>query len=570
MEKLFGPQKKVFKMKDFPLKRDSIDIKRVRTPTTPRRKDSFGRIKHNEYKEKALNSNKKMNGSKVKEPNINHNECITLLGMADPYFIPLNKISEGDFFTVYLICRKNQRNIEQYMGNIRFKEIFQKMNLKRNRINKEDNFSGNKHTTISNINVKTQIQNTFSDIKKDRQNMNISNEDKKIFISNMNSNTQNPNRNIFNSDINTNMNDIVRKVLLRKEDYCSCSDEKYHSALKISKLPVKSFKEIKILEELKDCPYSLQIRNAWLYNELLYIETDYYNLGTLAELLDYIYIRNKKFLSEKFIRNIMINIIKALDVLESKKILHCDICPTNIFMRVKHKETNIKNNEGNIHTDKERSQKHEKIENSSKNNTTRKYPVQNNVTQKNNSVHNGSNRSFLIENNNLMQKTHLIYENLNQTSSLDKKNGFIQNNPNMNTNDNFKSDYHILLEEISDYLQYKNISYDNYSELQIVLGDFNISKYSTDKLEIEGTPRYLPLEALDGKYDHSSDLFSLSLIWLEMKEGIVLPAEGHLWHRLRKGPIVLTNMSEKEQGVMNAFLRGKKRPSRQAFFDALS
>lgn len=508
---------------------------RVRTPVTPRRKDSLNRkkmMKANEYKEKSLRIGMK------REPdtkNKNLDDKTILFGTSDPYFIPLNKISEGDFFTVYLICRNNQRNIEHFMENVKIED------------------------TSSNISDEKRM----------------------------------PMSNLWNHQIH--MNDIVRRISMRKEEFCTCSNEKYHSALKISKFPITSPKEIQILTELRNFPFLLHLRNAWISNELLYIETDFYNLGSLTELIDFIYIKMRKQLSDAFINNIVLNMLNALDVLETKNILHCDISPTNIFLRIKSNENDkfIKkqNNESTNRYPKQNDCKRDLQIFSLKQNTPRSKlefspkPNLNQIhipDQTKNIMNHSSNildeSNIMSYSSNILNHSNILDESsniLDENNILDRRKfESIQNkvpkqinlksNKRMSNLKNFK-----LLEEISEYLEYKNIAYDFNSQLQIVLGDFNISKYIDDRLEMEGTPRYMPIEALDGQYDYSSDLFSMSLIWLEMKEAIVLPLSGQLWHDLRKGLISLRNMSREEREIIFSFLNNQKRPSREEFRNVL-
>ena len=64
--------------------------------------------------------------------------------------------------------------------------------------------------------------------------------------------------------------------------------------------------------------------------------------------------------------------------------------------------------------------------------------------------------------------------------------------------------------------------------------DVNLQKRDmTDA--IEGDPKYLAPELLDGQFGKHADVFSLGMFILEMLTDLELPREGEGWHMLRSG-----------------------------------
>ncbi|KAL1922881.1 uncharacterized protein VTP21DRAFT_9257 [Calcarisporiella thermophila] len=55
--------------------------------------------------------------------------------------------------------------------------------------------------------------------------------------------------------------------------------------------------------------------------------------------------------------------------------------------------------------------------------------------------------------------------------------------------------------------------------------------------EHEGDREYLAPEILHGRYDKPADIFSLGLIILEMAANVILPENGPIWQRLRRGDL---------------------------------
>lgn len=54
---------------------------------------------------------------------------------------------------------------------------------------------------------------------------------------------------------------------------------------------------------------------------------------------------------------------------------------------------------------------------------------------------------------------------------------------------------------------------------------------------IEGDPKYLAPELLEGKFGKHADIFSLGMFMLEMASDLELPRSGDNWHVLRNGSL---------------------------------
>lgn len=54
---------------------------------------------------------------------------------------------------------------------------------------------------------------------------------------------------------------------------------------------------------------------------------------------------------------------------------------------------------------------------------------------------------------------------------------------------------------------------------------------------IEGDPKYLAPELLEGKFGKHADIFSLGMFMLEMASDLELPRSGDTWHYLRNGSL---------------------------------
>ncbi|CAG5116235.1 unnamed protein product [Candidula unifasciata] len=73
------------------------------------------------------------------------------------------------------------------------------------------------------------------------------------------------------------------------------------------------------------------------------------------------------------------------------------------------------------------------------------------------------------------------------------------------------------------------------------LGDFGLVIDLTKKRDvndaIEGDPKYLAPELLEGKFGKHADIFSLGMFMLEMASDLDLPRSGDNWHYLRNGSL---------------------------------
>ncbi|BFZ03969.1 hypothetical protein BsWGS_07008 [Bradybaena similaris] len=73
------------------------------------------------------------------------------------------------------------------------------------------------------------------------------------------------------------------------------------------------------------------------------------------------------------------------------------------------------------------------------------------------------------------------------------------------------------------------------------LGDFGLVIDLTQKRDvndaIEGDPKYLAPELLEGKFGKHADVFSLGMFMLEMASDLELPRSGDNWHVLRNGSL---------------------------------
>ncbi|XP_012940021.1 membrane-associated tyrosine- and threonine-specific cdc2-inhibitory kinase [Aplysia californica] len=73
------------------------------------------------------------------------------------------------------------------------------------------------------------------------------------------------------------------------------------------------------------------------------------------------------------------------------------------------------------------------------------------------------------------------------------------------------------------------------------LGDFGLVIDLTKKKEVndpvEGDPRYLAPELLEGKFGKHADIFSLGIFFLEICHNVEIPRGGQLWHLLRNGSL---------------------------------
>lgn len=62
---------------------------------------------------------------------------------------------------------------------------------------------------------------------------------------------------------------------------------------------------------------------------------------------------------------------------------------------------------------------------------------------------------------------------------------------------------------------------------------------------IEGDPKYLAKETMQGVFTKTADIFSLGITTLELACDLELPGRGEGWHRLREGrmpPVFFNSM----------------------------
>ncbi|XP_075226225.1 membrane-associated tyrosine- and threonine-specific cdc2-inhibitory kinase-like isoform X1 [Lycorma delicatula] len=73
------------------------------------------------------------------------------------------------------------------------------------------------------------------------------------------------------------------------------------------------------------------------------------------------------------------------------------------------------------------------------------------------------------------------------------------------------------------------------------LSDFGLvidaTRSSGNKEALEGDPKYLAPEVMNGKFTQAADIFSLGIAMLEVAGDLVLPGCGEAWHHLRQGKI---------------------------------
>lgn len=466
----------------LPLKRNSVPTNSLKTPITPRKRPSTLRSRSLGSLKKANHSNNHftdeinhfLNNSYDNSDSHNINEVIppdiSIEYKSDTStpilnFQPIYKLGEGDYFTVYLICRNVKR---RYDLNMNFNDFIRSTHCNNTNSNRTNsNFTANFNYNYNYLN------------------------DKNV--------------------LNTNSNSFICKK-------CVNLNPKFHTALKVSKTRFRpsDLREVRILADLANVQFDsennsigrnsqrdsvLQLKSAFTFHETLFIETDYCDGETLADLINHVYVTEKGQFTDEVIDFIMLRLLDGLEVLKRKNVLHCDICPRNLFIkRINKKKYDSKNRNYNKSDDRNTKER-DKDGFNSKNSFIRSYRA---------NLRKESERSIGDEND-------------------------------LNTFD-----------------------YD----FDIVFGDFNISIYSHDSLETEGTMKYLPIEVLSGEYNFGSDLFAVMLIWLELKEGIELPGTGEMWHRLRNGDLELTNFDKQEKRLMKRAFT-KNRPTIQEIRDVI-
>lgn len=92
-------------------------------------------------------------------------------------------------------------------------------------------------------------------------------------------------------------------------------------------------KEVELLYKLKNNSNIVQIESAWLQYNTLYIKTEYCQFD-LKQIIDIIYFHNKSRIKKYFIYKLMIDISNALNTLNKLKIIHGDVKPENILIKI--------------------------------------------------------------------------------------------------------------------------------------------------------------------------------------------------------------------------------------------
>lgn len=107
----------------------------------------------------------------------------------------------------------------------------------------------------------------------------------------------------------------------------------------------------------------------------------------------------------------------------------------------------------------------------------------------------------------------------------------------------------------SDFYEKKDLNNLPLNSYQFIIGDFNISIFTTDKIDEDGDKKYMPPETLLNKVYKTSDVYSLGLIYLELLTGIDLPSGGEYWDRLRKNSFRWLKLSRIEKSAREILLR---------------
>ncbi|KAG0440775.1 Mitosis inhibitor protein kinase wee1 [Dictyocoela muelleri] len=103
---------------------------------------------------------------------------------------------------------------------------------------------------------------------------------------------------------------------------------------------------------------------------------------------------------------------------------------------------------------------------------------------------------------------------------------------NVNRIVNHKDDFNDFKNDKNDFKNDRDDS-DDYS-FTFVIADFNISRYIFEQIDTDGDKKYMPPEVLKNQWGPFVDIFSLGLIFLELKLEIILPTFGDSWMRLRQ------------------------------------
>ncbi|KAK1350725.1 mitosis inhibitor protein kinase swe1 [Hamiltosporidium tvaerminnensis] len=91
--------------------------------------------------------------------------------------------------------------------------------------------------------------------------------------------------------------------------------------------------EVKILYELLYCENIISIISAYEVDSTLFIETEYCNLGSLRDFINYVYCDKKSNFVAEIVHKIMIEVGSALKFMHGLSIVHGDLKPENIFLK---------------------------------------------------------------------------------------------------------------------------------------------------------------------------------------------------------------------------------------------
>ena len=90
------------------------------------------------------------------------------------------------------------------------------------------------------------------------------------------------------------------------------------------------------------------------------------------------------------------------------------------------------------------------------------------------------------------------------------------------------------------------------------LGDFglviDLNKVEPNEDAMEGDPKYLAKELMQGKFTPAADVFSLGITVLEMACDIELPNSGNNWHLLRDGNIPFETFNPISQNLRQVII----------------
>lgn len=315
------------------------------------------------------------------------------------------------------------------------------------------------------------------------------------------------------------------------------------SALKISTKALLSatqkneyLTEIQILKALRTSPHAVKLHRAWSINSYLYVETEHCNLGSFFNLVEYVYKLRKSALSERFVTYFMMEMCAALVELKRAGVMHCDVAPGNILMSVERgggKDV-VREIEGYVHWYCETRGYVIGEECTDTGRVDRDGVIGEECADTGRVDRDGSDEEGTVRKERNARKINIKKRKGRNSKACGVRNGKKKREGSDKTNNGALSHF----------------------KLHFKLADFNISKFAHSSLQQEGTPRYLSKEALTGSYHYSSDLFSLAMIWLEIKEGIDLPSNGAYWHELREGRFECSTFCRDDERVLRSVLGG--------------